>query len=291
LFIRHDPTSSRIRGQLTNDPPALNSQAQVSLRCDLAGSGGNKTNGSAIVAVHYKPTIQGGIAVDGSGFSFIEMTTNGGVVSAGESSLEYTSNPVFEGHGSIATGEALENSIFICPIDSYGVFADGIALKGIHQNVGGVVLTLGQAEQIRFALPAVSGGAFGLSSFTMTQIYAPPPIKGGARCFHRTIASIIKPVQPSVHRGYALAMKSNNILKKEPKPTNKLLDPVKTSSPKLSEDRFQIQEQSDWCDFGEPCDHAYLAPIVKKRQGGFVPAKHKKTIKRNRGIATATIST
>lgn len=291
LFIRHDLTSSRIRGQLTNDPPALSSQAQISLRCDFAGSGGNKANGSAVVTVHYKPTAQGGIAVDGSGFNFIEVITSGGVVSAGESSFEYTSNPVFEGRGSIATGEAIENSIFICLIESYGVFADGIALKGIHQNVGGVVLALGQAEQMRFALPAVSGGAFGLGSFTMTQIYAPPPIKGGVRCFHRTIASIIKPVQPSVHRGYALAMKSNNILKKEPKPTNKLLNPIKAVSPKLSEDRFQIQEQSDWCDFGEPCDHAYLAPIVKKRQGRFIPAKHRKTAKKNLGIATVTIST
>ena len=201
-----------------------------------------------------------------------------------DTSLDY--NPSITAAGGTANGSASNQATFNPEVTDSGL-AGGAAIIGIMPYVSGAgSLAAGDAGFIRLISPPISGGALLNGYHVLQQTYAPPKIKGGVRVIGSWLGELLKPIPPKRHLGYALAMKSENILNKQ-KSDKLLMDPVGVVSPVLDENRFTIAHEPGWCDVGDPCDSAYLPKIVQRRQGKYLPPKQGRKTRTDRQIAQA----
>lgn len=271
LRLTENLTSAHIRGQLTNRNGRASGDATYQSTFTKTVSGGGTLAGVAQVVLTKTEIALGGAISSGIGSIGTSHVIVPGCRIGGSATINYLSIPVITGGAKVAGGHTFGVICNVTP--SGGATISGQSIIAINVVVGSSgPLIAGTATVARTLFPIISGGGRLAGTLVLNQTYAAQSSIGGIRIFGRWVVDYLKPITSSPHRGYALAMKTANILNAEEATTNALII-NRAASPILDENRFNVAHQPGWCDFGESCDSAYLPKIVQNRQGTHLPSK------------------
>lgn len=291
FYLLEQSTSTHIRSQLINYPIRTSGSADVASFIQLDG-GGVSCNGTVNLFTSYGVTGSSGIVASGSanvsGSSGIIVSTGAKVGRGITADVSTVLSPEVVSSG-VSINLSTSVLVKFNPIVSGdGPFLSGQVLSQITVPIGqNTAISLGgSVNWVKIAVPPIGGGIRSSGYYLLQQTYASHAIVGGVRVIGSWIGEKIKPLVTAKHLNYALVMASPNKLNTV-KPKKTVLKTVDAGiSPSMAPNSFQINHQPGYCDFGEQCDSAYLPPIVKKRQGMYLPPKNGSVVVSNDQIAT-----
>lgn len=230
----------------------------------------------------------GGVAID-------HLTANsvsiGGVVCSGAAEIHIQDTIEGLSGGVTVGGNSTANVTWSAPV-SGGVLLNGQSLVRETITVGdGQVNVNGAADTLMVWMPVPTGGVVLNGSNAQTFIDRGTTFTGGASLGGQARVENLKEY-PKLKSGIGRTFNNDNLIKsierdlREPARIN--IYPL-VEMPEVDETGFRHENLPTWCDIKDitpGCDAA-IPPIVKQRQGLYMPAKKRTTV-RDRTIARIT---
>jgi hypothetical protein len=282
-----------IRSQIVNEVGGVGTHSVIpSVVKSETMTGGVVCGGSATTIVKYRPSItSAGVLISGTAPRSFEVAVGGRAIIGGQATVSRTLIPSITSAGVLVSSSAINTEYYTVTVGTAGPIVGGSGVIAIAPPVSGGALCAGTSIPLKTLVTVVSGGAVVSGSHVKQQTYASQPIKGGVKCRGNSTPTKIRYKTISLHRNYALLMASENKLNQVVETGTELMDPARVDQPALSESRYRARHFTGWCDLGDGCDFGYLPPIVKKRQGKYLPPKGGSRSPVGGQIAKADIST
>lgn len=280
LFLRRDARIVgdpviRLRSQIFNENLNASGTAPDTHTITESMNGGNDVGGDAGIKATYLTTDSPSGAIDGGdAVVAFSVAVGGGSVVGGTADQYQIFNMVVGSGGVGGDGSSAMNVNYSVAIDPSGVLSDGSGIIGIQPSIGGGAGCDGHVQELKLALPAISGGAYVSGSYTLQQTYAAQPSQGGLSTGSKTRARV-EYIKHLVKQNISVckSLVTPNICNTPIDTKVRIIDPVGTVTPETTPSQFRIRHDPGWCDMNETCNGGHVPKIVAKRQGIYMPPK------------------
>lgn len=293
LYLMDEESGNHIRGQLITYPSVAGGGSAFAEHF-YPGRGGAYAAGAA--SFNVTRTVRGAGGAYGAGAAGL-TSSNGQPLDSGNyarigrniaADVQLTVNVNIPQVGAWAGSTGAPQVTYLPTVSVDGPVVGGHVPQGIFVPVSGGAYAGGSGSDSRTVNPPVVTGSGALAGGThvLQQTYASPTITGGVRVIGTWVPTRVRVVTPAVHRNYALAMRTPNILNTVVPARTRLRSTEDATEMVSRTNPFSGKNQPGWCDFGDQCGDAYLPAIVKKRQGPYLPPKEGGTVTSDDQIAT-----
>lgn len=277
-----------VAGVGQNTDVLLGGTSNANVSADRSPEGGITCSGTSIVYLEQNQTIDSyGVLASGEADRVLSVAVGGVSQLGGSSEVTQYFDPTVLG-GSKVGGAAVRNSNYTIAESYSGIVANGSGIIGIQPKTGEGSATLNGFIEINSELsPVLVGFAKVGGSYILQQTYNSLKMTGYGRLSGKARTERLKKLVKT-QVSYGLSMATSNILNTPIEDPNKILISADSEQPtEVESTSYRLQHEPGWCDIGDSCDSAYLPPIVKSRQGKYLPNKNKRSVA-SRQIATLT---